>query len=50
MARARVVTPSGTAVPVPSGSVGVNATLAPGTSGTVVLAEAAGGWSATLDG
>ena len=50
VARARVVTPSGTAVPVPSGSVGVNATLAPGTSGTVVLAEAAGGWSATLDG
>jgi hypothetical protein len=28
----------------------VNATLAPGTSGTLVLAEAAGGWSATLDG
>ena len=50
VARARVVTPSGTAVPVPSGSVGVNATLAPGTSGTVVLAEAAGGWSATLNG
>jgi len=50
VARARVVTPSGTAVPVPSGSVGVNATLAPGTSGTLVLAEAAGGWSATLDG
>jgi hypothetical protein len=50
VARARVVTPAGTAVPVPSGSVGVNATLAPGTSGTVVLAEASGGWSATLDG
>ncbi len=50
VARARVVTPSGTAVAVPSGSVGVNATLAPGTSGTLVLAEAAGGWSATLDG
>ncbi len=50
VARARVVTPSGTAVPVPSGPVGVNATLAPGTSGTVVLAEAAGGWSATLNG
>jgi hypothetical protein len=28
----------------------VNARLAPGTSGTVVLAEAASGWSATLDG
>ena len=50
VARARVVTPSGTAVPVPSGSVGVNTMLAPGTSGTLVLAEAAGGWSATLNG
>jgi GT2 family glycosyltransferase len=50
VARARVVTPSGTAVAVPSGPVGVNAKLAPGTSGTLVLAEAAGGWSATLDG
>ena len=50
VARARVVTPSGAAVAVPSGPVGVNAKLAPGTSGTLVLAEAAGGWSATLDG
>jgi hypothetical protein len=50
VARTRVVTPSGTAVAVPSGPVGVNAKLAPGTSGTLVLAEAAGGWSATLDG
>jgi len=50
VARARVVAPSGTAVAVPSGPVGVNAKLAPGTSGTLVLAEAAGGWSATLDG
>ena len=50
VARARVVTPAGTAVPVPSGPVGVNTVLAPGTSGTLVLAEAAGGWSATLNG
>jgi hypothetical protein len=50
VARARVVTPSGAAVAVPSGPVGVDAKLAPGTSGTLVLAEAAGGWSATLDG
>jgi hypothetical protein len=50
VARARVVTPSGTAVAVPSGPVGINARLAPGTAGTLVLAEAAGGWSATLDG
>jgi hypothetical protein len=50
VARTRVVTPSGAAVAVPSGPVGVNAKLAPGTSGTLVLAEAAGGWSAALDG
>ena len=50
VARARVVTPSGAAVAVPSGPVGVNAKLASGTSGTLVLAEAAGGWSASLDG
>jgi GT2 family glycosyltransferase len=50
VARVRVITPGGTAVPVPSGSVGVNTVVAPGTSGTLVLAEAAGGWSATLSG
>jgi len=50
VARARVVTPAGTAVAVASGPIGVNTVLAPGTSGTLVLAEAAGGWSATLDG
>jgi hypothetical protein len=50
VARARVVTPAGAAVPVPSGPIGVNTVLAPGTSGTLVLAEAAGGWSATLGG
>ena len=50
MARVSVLTPGGTAVPVPSGPVGVNAVVAPGTSGTLVLAEAAGGWSATLNG
>jgi GT2 family glycosyltransferase len=50
VARVRVVTSGGTAVPVPSGPVGANAVIAPGTSGTLVLAEAAGGWSATLNG
>jgi len=50
VARARVVSPSGTEVAVPSGPVGVSTRLAPGTAGTLVLAEAAGGWSATLDG
>ena len=50
VARAHVITPAGTTIPVPSGPVGVNTVLAPGTAGTLVLAEAAGGWSATLAG
>ena len=50
VARASVIAPGGTAVPVPSGPVGVNTVLAASTSGTLVLAEAAGGWSATLNG
>ena len=50
VARARVVTADGTVVAVPSESIGVNTVLAPATSGTLVLAEAAGGWSATLNG
>jgi hypothetical protein len=40
----------GTIAAVPSGPIGVNTTVPPGTSGTLVLAEAAGGWSATLNG
>ncbi len=50
VARVRVLTPDDSAVPVPSGPVGVNAVVAPDTSGTLVLAEPAGGWSATLSG
>jgi hypothetical protein len=50
VARTRVVTAGGTALAVPSGAIGVNTVLAPATSGTLVLAEAAGGWSATLNG
>jgi GT2 family glycosyltransferase len=50
VARARVLTPGGATVAVPSGPVGVNATVASGTSGTLVLAESAGGWSASLNG
>ena len=50
VARVRVLTPGGAVVPVPSGPIGVTAAVAPGTSGTLVLAEAAGGWSATLGG
>ena len=50
VARARVVSADGAVVPVPSGPVGVNTVVPPGTSGTLVLAEPAGGWSATLNG
>ncbi len=50
VARVRVLVAGGTAVAVPSGPVGVNAVIAPDTSGTLVLAEPAGGWSATLNG
>ena len=50
VARVSVLGAGGTAVPVPSGPVGVNAVVAPDTSGTLVLAEPVGGWSATLNG
>ncbi|MGD0604023.1 MAG: glycosyltransferase family 2 protein [Streptosporangiaceae bacterium] len=50
VARAWVVTAAGTTVTVPSGAIGVNAVVPPDTSGTLVLAEAAGGWSASLNG
>jgi GT2 family glycosyltransferase len=50
VARARVISADGVATPVPSGPIGLTAVVSPGTSGTLVLAEAAGGWSATLNG
>ena len=50
VARARVIGAGGAVVPVPSGPVGVNTVVPPRTSGTLVLAEPAGGWSATLNG
>jgi GT2 family glycosyltransferase len=50
VARVRIITADGAVVPVPSGTTGVRALVPPGTSGTLVLAEPAGGWSATLDG
>ena len=50
VARARVVGAGGAVVPVPAGPVGVNTVVPPRTSGTLVLAEPAGGWSATLNG
>jgi hypothetical protein len=48
--RIRVVPAAGTAVTVPSGVVGADSVVAPATAGTLVLAEPAGGWSATLNG
>ena len=50
VARVRVIGADGTVVAVPSGPIGVQADVAPGTAGTLVLAESAGGWSATLNG
>jgi hypothetical protein len=50
VARVRVIEADGTVLPVPSGPVGVRAVVAAGASGTLVLAEASGGWSATLGG
>jgi GT2 family glycosyltransferase len=50
VARARVLSADGTVVPIPSGPLGVNTVLSPGTSGSLVLTEPAGGWSATLNG
>jgi hypothetical protein len=50
VARVRVIGTDGGVAAVPSGPIGVQTVLAPGTAGTLVLAEAAGGWSATLNG
>ena len=50
VARARVIGADGAVTPVASGPVAVNTVVSPGTVGTLVLAEAAGGWSATLNG
>ncbi|MDR2983338.1 MAG: glycosyltransferase, partial [Nocardiopsaceae bacterium] len=48
--RISVVRPDGTVVPVPSGVVGVSDAPVPAGGGTLVLAEPAGGWTATLNG
>ena len=50
VARVRVNSPDGAVVALASGQIGVNTVVPPATSGTLVLAEAAGGWSATLNG
>jgi GT2 family glycosyltransferase len=49
-AQARVIEPDGTVLPVPASQVGVSGAAAPRSGGTLVLAEPAGGWSATLNG
>jgi GT2 family glycosyltransferase len=49
-ARVRVLGPGGTVVPIRSGTVGVSGAKAPTAGGTLVLAEPAGGWSASLNG
>ncbi|HWG60133.1 MAG TPA: glycosyltransferase [Streptosporangiaceae bacterium] len=49
-ARARVVEHGGKVLALPSGPVSVTGATAPQAGGTLVLAEPAGGWSATLNG
>ena len=49
-ARVTVTESGGTVVPVSSGPVSVTAGRAPSAGGTLMLAEPAGGWSATLNG
>ncbi|HEX2319471.1 MAG TPA: glycosyltransferase [Streptosporangiaceae bacterium] len=47
--RVSVVKPGGAVVAVPSGAVGVSASV-PAGGGTLLLAEPAGGWTATVNG
>ena len=49
-ARVTVTESGGTVVPVSSGPVSVAAARVPSAGGTLMLAEPAGGWSATLNG
>jgi GT2 family glycosyltransferase len=50
VARARVLGPAGAVSVLNSGVIGASAIHAPPAGGTLVLAEPAGGWKATLDG
>ena len=50
VARVSVLSSDGTTVPISSGPVGSTSTITSDASGTLVLAEPAGGWSATLNG
>jgi GT2 family glycosyltransferase len=49
-AQVTVAEPGGTVVAVPSSTLGVDGARAPAAGGTLVLAEPAGGWSASLNG
>ena len=49
-ARVTVLEPKGTVVPVASGPVGVSGATVPAAGGTLMLAEPAGGWSASVNG
>jgi hypothetical protein len=49
-ARVTVTQPDGTVAALRSGTIGVIGAKAPDTGGTLVLAEPAGGWHATLNG
>ena len=49
-ARVTVTEPGGAVVPVASGPVSVTGARVPAAGGTLVLAEPAGGWSASVDG
>lgn len=49
-ARVRVLEPNGAVVPLQSGTVTMAGAKAPAAGGTLVLAEPAGGWSASLNG
>jgi GT2 family glycosyltransferase len=50
VARVTVTEPNGTVAAIPSGTVSVSGAKAPTAGGTLVLAEPAGGWHATLNG
>ena len=49
-ARVAVREPDGTIVPVASGAIGVGGVAVPAAGGTLMLAEPAGGWSASVSG
>ena len=48
--RVSVVEPSGVVIPVSSGAIGVSGVRVPAAGGTLLLAEPAGGWSASVSG